>query len=208
MLTLPKLRYDRVIATALMSACVAFSAAGASAQSSTTVPAGSTINTQLTSADVNTKNAKDGQPVTLQVVGPYPSGNTNLEGASVHGHVASVRAAGQGRKAILTLAFDSITFADGHNAPISGSVLKMDAKNESTAARKGLGAAAGAAVGSQTVGRILGGTLGSVVGLAGGAAAGYAYGNNAKPNFNVATGAKVQIQTASTLEVPLRQAGQ
>ena len=40
-------------------------ATGAYAQSTTTVPAGSTINTQLTSADVNTKSAKDGQPVTL-----------------------------------------------------------------------------------------------------------------------------------------------
>lgn len=203
-----RVRYDRALSAALMSACVLFAAAGANAQSSSSVPAGSTINTQLTSADINTKSAKEGEAVTLQVVAPYPDGNTNLVGASVHGHVASVRSAGQGRKASLSLAFDSITFADGRNAPVSGSVLKMDAKNENTTARKGLGAAAGAAVGSQTVGRILGGTLGSVVGLAGGAAAGYAYGNNAKPNFNVATGAHVQIQTATTLEVPLRQAGQ
>jgi hypothetical protein len=174
----------------------------------TTVPAGSAINTLLTSPDINTKNAKDGDPVTLQIVGPYPEGNTNLEGASVHGHVESVRSAGQGRKALLTLAFDSITFADGHTGPISGSVLKMEAKSQNTTARKGIGAAAGAAVGSQTVGRILGGTLGSVVGLVGGALGGFAYANNSKANFNVATGARVQIQTASNLEVPQRQAGQ
>ncbi len=202
-------RSERSFAAALMSVCFLFAAtAGAGAESMTTLPAGSTINTQLTSADINTKNATAGQPVTFQVVGPYPAGNTSMEGASVHGHIASVRAAGQGRKASLTLAFDSITFADGHNAPISGSVLKMDSKKESTTARKGIGAAAGAAVGSQTIGRILGGTLGSVVGLAGGAAGGYAYANNAKPNFDVATGARVQIQTSSSLEVPLRQAGQ
>ena len=200
-------RARRTIVAAVLSACVALAASPAFAQSSA-VAAGSTINTELTSADINTKNAKDGDAVTFQVVAPYPDGNTNLEGASVHGHVANVRAAGQGRKALLTLAFDSITFADGRSAPIAGSVLKMDSKNESTTARKGLGAAAGAAVGSQTVGRILGGTLGSVVGLAGGAAAGYAYGNNAKPNFNVATGAHVKIQTSNTLEVPRRQASQ
>jgi hypothetical protein len=205
---LERLPYGRAMAAAIMSVSLVSLATGAYAQSTTTVPAGSTINTQLTSADVNTKNAKDGQPVTFQVVGPYPAGITSLEGASVHGHVASVRPAGQGRKALLTLAFDSVTFADGHTSPISGSVLKMDAKSENTVARKGLGAAAGAAVGSQTIGRILGGTLGSVVGLAGGAAGGYAFANNAKPNFNLATGAHVQIQTASTLEVPLRQAGQ
>ncbi len=196
------------IATAALGLSLAFSSTAALAQTTQSIPAGSTINTQLTSPDINTKSAKDGDQVTMQVVAPYPNDVTGLEGASIHGHVASVRAAGQGRKALLTLAFDSISFADGHTAPVQGSVLKMDAKSENTTARKGLGAAVGAAVGSQTIGRVLGGTLGSVVGLAGGAAAGYAYGNNAKANFNVATGAHVRIQTSSDLEVPRRQAGQ
>jgi len=109
---------------------------------------------------------------------------------------------------LLTLAFDSITFADGRNEPISGSVLKMGAKKENTVARKGLGSAVGAAVGSQTIGRLLGGTLGSVVGIAGGAAAGYAYGSNDKPNFDLSTGSQVQIQTSQPLEIPRHQAGQ
>ncbi len=173
-----------------------------------TVPAGSTINTQLTSADVDTKRAKDGDLITLQVIPPYPSGEQTLQGASIHAHVASVRPAGQGRPALLTLAFDSITFADGRNEPISGSVLKMGAKKENTVARKGIGSAVGAAVGSQTIGRLLGGTLGSVVGIAGGAAAGYAYGSNDKPNFDLSTGSQVQIQTSQPLEVPRHQAGQ
>ncbi len=201
----PRLR--RAMSASMLGALFALSSTAAFAQT-TSVPAGSTISTQLTSPDINTKTAKDGDQVTMQVVAPYPDDVTGLEGASVHGHIASVRSAGQGRKALLTLAFDSITFADGHSSPIAGSVLKMDAKSDNTTARKGLGAAAGAAVGSQTIGRILGGTLGSVVGLAGGAAAGYAYANNAKANFNVATGAKVKIQTSSDLEVPRRQSGQ
>ena len=84
----------------------------------------------------------------------------------------------------------------------------MEAKGESTTARKTLAAAAGAAVGSQTIGRIIGGSAGSVVGLLGGAVAGLAYGSNDKPNVSLATGSHVKIQTTSTVEVPLRQASQ
>ena len=172
------------------------------------LPVGSTITTQLTSADVNTKNARPGDPVTMQVVTPYPDANIVFAGATVRGHVANVRAAGQGRKAMLLLAFDSITFANGRNEPITGSVLAMDSKSENTTARKALGAGTGAAVGSQTVGRIIGGSAGSVVGLLGGAVAGFAFGANNKPNVNLATGSHVKIQTTSTVEVPLRQAAQ
>ena len=178
------------------------------APSAQALPVGSTITTQLTSADVSTKKAKDGDPVTMQVVAPYPDGNPAFAGATVRGHVASVRPAGQGRKPLLSLAFDSITFANGSNEPISGSVLAMEAKGENTTARKTLGAAAGAAVGSQTIGRIIGGSAGSVVGLLGGAVAGLAYGSNDKPNVSLATGSHVKIQTTSTVEVPLRQASQ
>jgi len=199
-------RFDRAVLAVALAAGVLFAATAADAQS--TLPVGSTINTQLTSADINTKNAKDGDRVTMQVVAPYPNDNASFAGATVNGHVADVRSAGQGKAARLVLAFDSITFANGRNEPVSGSVLHMDSKKDNTTARKALGSAAGAAVGSQTIGRILGGSAGSVVGLLGGAAAGLAYASNNKANFNVATGAHVAIQTNSTVAVPLRQAGQ
>lgn len=201
------LRFDRTILAGALGACFLFAATAANAQM-TTLPVGSTINTQLTSADISTKSAHDGEKVTMQVVAPYPSDNAGFAGATVNGHVADVRSAGQGKAARLILAFDSITFANGRNEPVTGSVLRMDSKKDNTTTRKALGSAAGAAVGSQTIGRILGGSAGSVVGLLGGAAAGYAYAANNKANFNVATGAHVAIQTTSTVPVPLRQAGQ
>jgi len=106
----------------------------------------------------------------------------------------------------LKLAFDRIALPNGESSPISGTVTKLESTPENTTARKALGAGAGAAVGSQTIGRLLGGTLGSVVGLVGGAAGGYLYGKNDRPNFNVATGAQVQIDTASTALLEMRQA--
>ncbi len=170
------------------------------------LPAGQTLHAQLTSADINTKNAHVGDQFTMLVVPPYPGGRQSFSGAKIYGHIREVRSGGQGRTAQLKLGFDSITLASGQMAPISGTVAKLESTNENTMARKGLGAGVGAAVGSQTIGRLLGGTLGSVVGIVGGAAGGYLYGNNDKPNFNVATGAQVTITTTSTAEIMHRQA--
>lgn len=167
---------------------------------------GQTIHAQLTSTDINTKNAHVGDQFTMLVVPPYPNGLSNFSGAKIYGHIREVRSGGQGRTAQLKLAFDSMTLASGQMAPITGTVSKLDSTSENTLARKGLGAGVGAAVGSQTIGRLLGGTLGGVVGIVGGAAGGYLYGNNNKPNFNVATGAQVTIQTTSNAELMHRQA--
>ena len=167
---------------------------------------GQTLHAQLSSADINTKNAHVGDQFTMLVVAPYPGGRAEYAGAKIYGHIREVRSGGQGRTAQLKLAFDSLTLASGQMAPITGTVAKLESVNENTMARKGLGAGVGAAVGSQTIGRLLGGTLGGVVGIVGGAAGGYLYGNNDKPNFNVATGAQVTITTTSTAEIMHRQA--
>jgi hypothetical protein len=167
---------------------------------------GQTLHAQLTSADINTKNAHVGDQFTMVVVPPYPGGLPNFAGAKIYGHISEVRSGGQGRSAQLKLGFDSLTLASGQMAPISGSVAKLESTNENTTARKGLGAGVGAAVGSQTIGRLLGGALGGVVGIVGGAAGGYLYAKNDKPNFNVATGAQVTIVTTSNAELMHRQA--
>ena len=168
--------------------------------------AGQTLHAQLTSADINTKNAKVGDQFSMIVVAPYPDDRPNYAGAKIYGHIREVRPGSQGKTAQLKLAFDSLTLASGQMAPITGTVQKLESTNESTIARKGLGAGVGAAVGSQTIGRLIGGTLGGVVGIVGGAAGGYLYGNNDKPNFNVKTGAQVTIVTTSTAELMHRQA--
>ena len=172
------------------------------------VPAGTTITTVLaTQTDLSTKSSQVGDPFTLQVTSAN-GGDPNFEGAVVRGHVAEVRSAGQGRAAILTLAFDSIRYANGTSAPLAGTVTKMGGKSDNTTARQALGAGAGAAVGSQTVGRIIGGSAGSVVGLLGGAVGGLAYARNNKANYDLAPGQSVVLQTSSGLNVPRRQAGQ
>lgn len=188
-----------LLATYLGSAVVL----GASVAGAQTLPAGSTLNAVLTSNDINTKNAQEGQEFTMQVVPPIP--NEAFYHAVIHGHVAHVNAGGQGKTAHLRLAFDEISLRDGQTYPLNGEVTNMATKADNTTARKALGAGAGAAIGSQTVGRLLGGTLGSVVGLVGGAAGGYAYAKNDRPNLDLPRGGSVQIQTTSSV-FPRRQA--
>jgi hypothetical protein len=186
---------------------LAFVLAAAPAFAGVNVPAGSTIQANLATPDISTKSAQIGDGFTLNVTSAN-GGDPNFAGAVVRGHVQNVRSAGQGRTAILTLAFDSIMFANGHTEPLTGTVTHMGGKSDNTTARQALGAGAGAAVGSQTVGRIIGGSAGSVVGLLGGAVGGLAYARNNKANYDLATGQSVVIQTGNALNVPRRQAGQ
>ncbi len=167
----------------------------------TTIPTGTDIHATLSSPDINTKNAQAGQQFTMQVTAPYPNGDPSFAGATLYGHIVSVRSAGQGRKPQLQLAFDSIRLGNGESAPLSGEIVTIAHKSDNTTARKALGAGAGAAVGSQTVGRIIGGAAGGVIGILGGAAAGFAYASNNKANFDIATGAAATIQTTAPASV-------
>ncbi len=188
------------LSTSLLAGALLLGTSSA-ASAATTLPVGTDIHTSLTSSDINTKNAQIGQQFTMQVVSPYPNGDPAFSGATLYGHIVNVRSAGQGRKAQLQLSFDSIRLTDGESAPLSGKIVTIQHKSESTTARKALGAGAGAAVGSQTVGRIVGGAAGGVIGILGGAAAGFAYANNDKANFNIARGAAATIQTTETAEI-------
>jgi hypothetical protein len=193
-----RVRAHRVSAAASLALGLAASGLALAAM---TIPAGTQLHAVLSSPDINTKNAQVGGTFTMQVVAPYPNGDATLASATIYGHVAQVTPAGQGRKAQLQLAFDSIRLPNGESAPISGTVVSAQMKSENTTARKALGAGVGMAVGSQTIGRIVGGAAGGVLGILGGAAAGFLYANNDKANFNIATGAAVVLKTTQSARV-------
>lgn len=188
------------LSTYVLAVALLLGIAGA-ASAETTIPAGTDIHATLTSSDINTKSAQAGQQFTMQVVSPYPNGDPGFTGATLYGHIVSARSAGQGRKAQLQLAFDTISLPNGESAPLSGKIVTIEHKSDNTTVRKALGAGVGAAVGSQTIGRIIGGAAGGVVGILGGAVAGYAYASNNKANFDIATGAAATIQTTEPAEV-------
>jgi hypothetical protein len=176
----------------------------APALAATTIAQGTTVAVHLSSPDIRTNKNQVGDTFTARVVAPYAT--KYLRGATVYGHVASIRAGGQGRTAQLQLSLDKLVYSDGQTVPISAYSTSIDEIKDNTTARKALGAGAGAAVGSQTIGRVLGGALGGVVGIAGGAAAGYVYAKNDKPNFDVQTGARMVFAVNDPVTVPRRQA--
>ena len=175
-------RFARTFAAGACAAAFLFAALPAAAQYYT-LPEGTQISSVLASDDIDTKTAQIGDGFTMDIVAPYPNGDANFAGAKLRGHVSDVQAAGQGKPARLRLIFDSIVFPNGQSAPISAAVTQQTAKNDN-------------------------GSAGSVVGLLGGAAGGYLYAANNKPNFDLARGAAVSVQTTSPVEIPRRQAAQ
>jgi hypothetical protein len=188
-----------VAAASAVALALAFGAQSALAGS---LPAGTTITAQLSSSDINTRNAYVGQPFSMSVVQPYPNGDSSYAYATVYGHVSNVVSAAQGRKASLGLTFDKITLRNGRSAHVYGHVIAATTTQQNMIARDAIGAAAGMIVGNY-IGKHVGTNLGGVAGAAGG----YLYASNMKANLNLARGAQVQLQLNRSLTPSLRQAG-
>jgi len=189
--------------TATGALAIAFALAfGAQLALASTLPAGTTITANLTSSDINTKNAYAGQTFSMSVVQPYPNGDSSYAYATVYGHVSKVVAAGQGRKAYLGLTFDKIVLRNGTTAHVNGHVIAAATKEQNMIARDAIGAAAGMIVGNY-LGKHVGTNLGGLAGAAGG----YLYASNLKANLNLAKGAQVRVQLDHPVSPALRQAG-
>jgi hypothetical protein len=196
----PATLFTRVAAAAI---AVGLGAMAVPASAQSTIPHGTQIAVNLSSPDIRTNKNAVGDSFQAHVTPPYAT--QYLRGATVYGHIASIQSGGQGRTAQLALRLDRIVFSDGQSRSIDAYSTSINEVKDNTTARKALGAGAGAAVGSQTIGRLLGGALGGVVGIVGGAAGGYAYAKNNRPNFNVATGARMVFAVAQPISVPRRQ---
>ena len=188
----------RAAVVAATFALATFPAAVRPASAAAALPIGTTISGNL-NKDLDTAHAQVGDSFRLYVTSPYPNGDPSFSGATIRGHVASVRKASQGRTAELGLAFDSIVMRGGRSAPITGSVTSVQKKQKSAILQQAAGAGVGMIVGN-IIGKKLGTGLGGIVGAGGG----FAYGNNLKTNFDLPKNSTVVMQT--TREVPRLQA--
>jgi len=175
---------------------------GSQIASAGTLPTGTTITADLSSSDINSKVAYVGEPFSMTVVPPYPSGDSSYANATIYGHVSDVVRGSQGRKAYLGLSFDKIVLRDGRSAHLTGRVIAAATKEQDTTLQKAAGAGVGMVVGNY-IGKHLGTNLGGLVGAAGG----FLYANNLKANINLARGAQVQLQLQHSVTPALRQAG-
>jgi hypothetical protein len=160
------------------------------------IPVGTTITGKMMS-ELDTGKVEAGKGFSMQVTRPYPNGDPSYAGAVVRGHVADVQHASQGKKASLTLAFDSIVLPTGQSSKLTGHVLTVDKKEQSAVLQQAAGAGAGMIVGN-IVGKALGTNSGGLLGAAGG----FAYGTNRKTNYVIPDNAEVTLQTDTEVARP------
>jgi hypothetical protein len=169
----------------------------AAAASNITLYAGSQIQGRMRNS-IDTANAYVGQRFSVDVIPPYPSGNSAFAGAVMVGHVTRVVHAGQGRKPQLSTQFDYIRFSDGTVADVSGSVTA--GKHSNTL--RNAGHAALTTLGGMFAGNIIGKTIFRVGGggLIGGVT-GLVVGLNKKSDYTIAAGTSVSVGITKTVVI-------
>lgn len=191
----PRLRAKAIVAAFGLATALPF-ALSVPASAADAIPVGTTI-TGTMMTEIDTAKAEAGKGFSMQVTRPYPNGDPSYAGAVVRGHVSDVQHASQGKKASITLTFDSIVLPNGTSSKLTGHVLTVDKKQKSAVLQQAAGAGAG-----MIVGNILGKALGTNAGGIVGAGAGFAYGNNRKTNYVIPQDAAISIQTDAEVARP------
>ncbi|HZV79027.1 MAG TPA: hypothetical protein VFF60_05360 [Candidatus Binatus sp.] len=159
-----------------------------------TIPSGTTLHTTL-NLSLNTKSAYVGQPISLLVTQPYPSGGASLQGSKIYGHVTKVQKAGQGRNPELELTVDSILLAGAtQRLPMQAAISKIAPKQGPNVLYGAAGALAGMLVGNW-IGKMVGTNAGGAIGVAGG----FLLASNNKKDITVPEGSEVSVQLSAPL---------
>jgi hypothetical protein len=160
------------------------------------IQSGAQIRTTL-GADINTKSAYIGEPITLTAVAPYPAGADVLAGAKFLGRVIDVQRAGMGTQPRLQIAVDSIELANSADPqPVSASVASIEQNRTSPIPKEAGGTLAGMLIGNW-IGKSLDSNQGGIVGAAGG----YLLTANSKENVDVPAGSPVILQLTGALSL-------
>lgn len=185
----------RILLVTSLAAVLILPALARGADADVTIPAGTVIETRLTTL-LSTKTSENGDPFTASIVEPIFSGGQEVvpAGSTLEGHVTYVKEPGRAKgKAEMRLLADKIITPDGvefsltaglesaegaEGAKISGeegTIRGPGKSKKGTAVETGVGAGIGAGVGA-----ITGGGKGSLYGLGIGAAAGMIHGMSKK----------------------------
>ena len=165
-----------------------------------TIPPGTLIQLR-TSEPVNSKRAKDGEPIQFTVLADVAVGNVLAipRGATVHGVVTEAKKAGDlGGSPVLALTLTSLDLG-GQSYPLATDQYKVKGPNKA-------GHTVGNAIGGGVLGTIIGCAVGRGFGCAVGAGAGVAAGTAASaaspgPGIWIPAEARVDFHLASPLTV-------
>ncbi len=129
-----------------------------------TVSAGNGLNGSLNNA-LDTKSSYAGQPISINVVQPFPQGISAFNYAVIYGHVGNVTPGGRGTNPQLSIILDKIKFSNGSSESIGAVVNKLEPKKDKRG-RVLLGTAGGMALGNWAGKAMFGGSAGGAVGAA------------------------------------------
>ncbi len=140
-------------------------------------------------------SATVGQRFTMNVVQPYPQGDSAFRGGELYGHVTQVVPAGQGRNAELQIAIDKMTLPNGaQGSPMLAVQAQQTQQHDNTAK------VAMAALGGMVVGNWIGKTVfQSNAGGAVGFIAGALYAANNRTNVSLRQGSQVVFEARRTV---------
>jgi hypothetical protein len=200
------MRYCRGTALARMLSTVFFVAATfctlCLALASTTIKAGETLATQ-TASNVDTATLKTGDTIALNVVEPYPDGNSGLAGSKITLNVTDVTPLPGGRVRVAFL-FDRIALSNGTTQPItayalSSQVVRRGEATE-TAPQPGSMSVPGAPSSSTIFWQKNLGSSNNSTSPGAAANGGYVYAHS--PSARLAAGSPVTVQLTRDLTMP------
>jgi len=135
---------------------------------------------------INSGSAVDGQRV---IIGNVHSGDNNITGATMYGHVCDVQSASRGRAGQLQICIDKLHTRSGNTYVLDGRVVAVQAITKNNTLNE-----AGGAVAGMILGNIIGKRVGTNAGGLLGAAGGYLYAKNAKQNVTIPANSGVTVQ--------------
>ena len=180
----------RKLTAALATLAIAFLPLAARAQISAGTALYGTIDQSLDSG-----SAQVGQQFTMSNV---HSGDNNITGATLYGHVIAVQKASQGRPGGITLGFDRLHTRSGNTYAIDGRATQVQENTKNNALKE-----VGGAVAGMIVGNIIGKAVGTNLGGALGAAGGYIVAKNNRQQITIPSNSVVTVQVLASR----RQAG-
>lgn len=139
---------------------------------------------------ISTKTSHDGDTFALSETDTLFHKDPSLHGATIDGHVESVRSAGPMRNPALTLVFDDIRMPDGTKAPVDVKLVSMKAFEPKTHHLRTIGMMIGGAVAGHEIAKHTGKSHGGLMGAVGG----YALSQTLKTDITVPAGTVIQVK--------------
>lgn len=144
---------------------------------------------------IDSGSAHVGDKFTMNVISPYPHGESVFRGGKLYGHVTHVVAAGQGTNAQLQFAIDKIVLPDGAQGHPMLAVQAQQTQQHDNTAKVAMAALGGMIVGNWIGKAVFQSNAGGPLGLIAGAL----IASNSRTNVSLRQGSQVVFEARRTV---------